>query len=446
MGQTFSQKENSRKHPIDLDFLDEQDGSPSKKENTENRQHNNSPNMGQTFSQKENSRKHPIDLDFLDEQDGSPSKKEKTSETTAMDSGLSYGGGKFSNVAQAGARDANEITCIPIVIDTDGQNDNGILTEGIMEIMDELNNSSLNPAKLCTRPCKCNSTTSSSSRQTSTVKHIQQNDSWSCGFRNLQMVLTALLPELQPNHAYFQMVQRRNTYITIPNVRQIQNALEQAWKEGYDPRGARHYKYKISGMTSKIGAIEVSSVLAYWGLDSSVVQFVTCKESRGLLSKFVQAYFSKALGKEWCSFCQGRRVKSDAIAEQLLQFASSSLTIDESCDCPLLPLYLQWEGHSITAVGTEENGSWLVFDPLKDGPKMRNTMQTDKTIAPARFYPDQIGSSDTQIVLSTFCALSYQEKQKQIEDLRVLTAATDDVMRALDAKQRRKKNRSKKRN
>jgi hypothetical protein len=394
----------------------------------ENRQQNNSPNMGQTFSKKEDSRKRQINL--LDEKDGSANKKGKTSETTAMDSGLSYGGGKFSNVAQAGARDTNEIS-----IDTDGQNDDGILTEGIMEIMDELNNSSLNPAKLCTRPCKYNPM--SSSRQKSTIRHIQQNDSWSCGFRNLQMVLTALLPELQPNHAYFQMVQRRNTYITIPNVRQIQNALEQAWKEGYDPRGARHYKNKISGTTSKIGAIEVSSVLAYWGLDSSVVQFVTCQESRGLLSNFVQAYFSKALGKEGCSFCQGRRVKSDAIAEQYLQFASVSLRIDESCDCPLLPLYLQWEGHSITIVGTEENGAWLVFDPMKDGPKMRNTMQTDKTIAPTRFSADQVGSSDTQIVLCTFCALSYQEKQKQIEDLTIFTAAKDDVMRAVAAKQRR---------
>lgn len=388
--------------------------------------------MGLSWSQTETSRKRT-----REEDDNVAIKLSKTSETIVIDDGsMSTGHVTPSNVAQVGPTKISKTSAIPVTIDSDGQEDNGIITEGIMELMDELNSVSMNPARLCTR--SCNVRHSGSPRQQSTVRHIQQKDSWSCGFRNLQMVLTALLPELQSNHPYFQMVPRRTQCISIPNIGQIQNSLEQAWNEGYDPRGACHYNYKIRGKKPKIGAIEVSSVLAYWGLDATVIQFVTCQESRVMLTKFVEAYFSKALGQEGCSCCKGRGIKSDRIAEQLLQFATASLKINESCDCPLLPLYLQWEGHSITVVGTNDKGCWLVLDPMKDGRKLQDKMQRDKSTDPALFSPCKIRSSDTQIVLTTYGALSYQEKKLQRENLRILTAATEHVMRAVAASENKR--------
>eukprot|EP00980_Cylindrotheca_fusiformis_P007782 scaffold1663_cov210-Cylindrotheca_fusiformis.AAC.4 len=342
------------------------------------------------------------------------------------------------------------IASVPVCIDMDGPGggDNGIITEGILELMEEQLLQQQHQQRL---NYTMHATTASNKNKTyrllgkySTIRHIQQTDSWSCGFRNLQMILTALLPRLEPNHPYFQKMPRRSTCTCIPNVGQIQKALEQAWKEGYDPRGAAHYKYRIVHQTSQIGAMEVSSVLSYWGMDSTVIQFVTCQPSRILLTQFVQAYFSKAWKHKCCCNEQSRGgFKSDVLGEQLLQMASStpssfSTSSDddddiESCDCPLLPLYLQWEGHSITIVGTEqnENGtSWLVLDPMKDGAQLKDKIKK-KTLP--RFSPHKLKSTDTQIVLSTYCALSHPEQQSQREFLKVLTAAKDDVLRAVAA-------------
>lgn len=88
--------------------------------------------------------------------------------------------------------------------------------------------------------------------------HIQQTDKWSCGFRNLQMVLSSVLPQLPPSHTYYSKTASPPN--CIPNVPQLQRLLERAWKEGFDPSGAQHYGRKIVHKTSKIGAVEVSTI------------------------------------------------------------------------------------------------------------------------------------------------------------------------------------------
>ena len=67
---------------------------------------------------------------------------------------------------------------------------------------------------------------------------------------------------------------------------------ESCWKDGFDPKGAEHYNHRIVGKTSFIGAVEVSSVLSYLHIDSTVVQFIQCFESRSKLGPFVWAYFT----------------------------------------------------------------------------------------------------------------------------------------------------------
>lgn len=270
----------------------------------------------------------------------------------------------------------------------------------------------------------------------SAVRHIQQKDRWSCGYRNFQMMLTSLLPHLEPNHAFFQSVPRRDTHVSIPNIRQIQSALEQAWAQGYDPRGARHYSHAIVGRNSWIGAVEVSTVMTYWGLDSVVVQFVKCKESREMLPKFVRSYFTKALGNDGCPFCEGgqQTAKSDLVAEQLLQFASSSINIDQSCDCPLLPLYIQWEGHSMTIVGIDSDGTFLVLDPEKPGQRVKGDIKNKKVNKNSSVFhllPKELISKDTQIIVTSLCSLSYQEKQSRMNEGKVLTAAQEAVRKLL---------------
>lgn len=252
------------------------------------------------------------------------------------------------------------------------------------------------------------------------------------------MMLSAILPHLPDTHVYFRSVPRKTpTVIAIPPLQQLQQALEQCWKAGFDSEGARHYRNKIVGKTSKIGAVEVASVMAYWGMDSSVVQFIKCRASRALLPKFVKSYFSKKLGKEACPFCSLSPMRSEACAEELLQFASAAedLQLESDCRCPLLPLYLQWEGHSVTIVGIEtkpgEEAQLLVFDPLKEGSRLRETLAREKTLKVLRLPFKRLLETDIQIVLPSMRGLSTGEQNARRNQVNAVTAANEAVMQAI---------------
>jgi hypothetical protein len=317
-------------------------------------------------------------------------------------------------------------TTARVVMDEDG-NINAVITYGILEVLDV----SSTPGVIT---CIGKRSRDSQSTVESTLQHIQQRDLFSCGFRNLQMMLTALLPHLQPNHAFYQLVPRRFPNCAVPSLRQIETTLEQSWKAGFDPTGARHYGHKIVDRQSRIGAVEVSSVMSYWGLDSAVVQFIQCRESRELLPKFVRAYFTKALGKDGCPFCSSGspRPKSIACAEELLQFASipDDLQMKRACDCPLLPLYLQWEGHSVTVVGWDEDDSFLIFDPGQNGLKIKKDLEMKKIPSGMRLSVKPLLEKDIQVILCSTCSLTQADKQARRSRPSVATAADDAVVRA----------------
>ena len=245
------------------------------------------------------------------------------------------------------------------------------------------------------------------------------------------MTLSAVLPHLSPDHPFFQKFPRRQDYVNLPSLRQIQRALEEAWDAGFDPRGARHFRHQLVGKHSWIGAVEVSSVLSYWGVDSVVVQFIRCRESREQLPRYVRAYFSKGMGKEFCPFCTLRSgtgsgaVRATQCADQLLQFSSmcgDRLQTENECKCPVLPLYLQWQGHSVTIVGMDGKDEFLVFDPLKKQ-------------VPSRLPVGKVITKDTQLIMVTsFRSLSLKEQQmrKGEDEARfVATAANEDVRRSM---------------
>jgi hypothetical protein len=221
--------------------------------------------------------------------------------------------------------------------------------------------------------------------------------------------------------------------MTIPTLTQIQQAIEQSWKEGFDPRGAQHYRSKIVGKSCWIGAAEVASVMSYWGQDATVIQFIKCRESRALLPKFVKEYFLKKLGKEGCPFCSVD-MRSEASSKELLQFASMTedVHIESACDCPLLPLYLQWEGHSVSIVGIEtvlpsNDLHFLVFDPLKNGTSLKTTLSSNKTLAPLRLSCKKLLGKDAQLILCSTRSLSPSEKSARRRSPPAVTAAEDAV-------------------
>jgi hypothetical protein len=363
--------------------------------------------------------------------------------------------------AAAVSKDASETTELSLPILHDDGKDNATITYGILKQVE-----GLNPINALTCLGIYDAGRESSSPE-STVQHIQQNDKFSCGygtthisslgqtlyliahtflslvkfrFRNLQMMLTSILVHLPVTHVYFRSVPRKTpTTTTIPPLQQLQQALEQCWKAGFDYEGAKHYRNKIVGQTSKIGAVEVASVMAYWGMDSSVVQFIKCRASRALLPKFVQSYFSKKLGKEGCSFCSLSPMTSEACAEELLQFASAAedLHLESGCKCPLLPLYLQWDGHSVTIVGIEttpgEEAQLLVFDPLHEGTRLRETLAREKTLKVLRLPCKRLLEKDIQIILPTMRSLSTGEQNARRYQVNAVTAAKGEVMQSLSA-------------
>ena len=251
-----------------------------------------------------------------------------------------------------------------------------------------------------------------------TLHHIHQQDKWSCGFRNLQMLLTATIPHLAPNHAYFQKSPTTGSNsAVIPTVRQLQGTIEKAWKDGFDANGARHYGGKLVNKRQWVGAVEIASIWNYLGMDCTIVQFIKCADSRRQLPTFVKEYFSRSSeGDHTCPFCSGDITQSTGtLARSILSKVSSSVAtglvgsntsrLPESrlkCDCPLLPLYCQWHGHSVTIVGYEQVGSQeyiLVYDPLKMGLDLKIELQRKQNFEPLRRPLKFLVQKDVQLII-----------------------------------------------
>jgi hypothetical protein len=419
-----------------------------------------------------------------------------------------------------------------LVVELGGNdNDNAILTHGIVENIQQVISSSYLPSRTTTTTTSStkyyywtcipsNSSPSSSSDDNTTnttgmipgiVQHIQQNDRWSCGYRNYQMMLSAILPRLasSSNHMIYQRgyITRReiitNTThkaqqlpIILPSLKQTQKSIEDSWDEGFDPNGANHYRHKIVGKQSnsgKIGAMEVCNLFWYHGIDSVVIQFIKCYKSRQQLPYFIRNYFgydndnnsytnnNNNKNKDACFIAN--KVLSDAYTESNFgisqQQQQQQQTTKNACTTnntflqkTKLPLYLQWEGHSVTIVGIEiqikvkqntnmvaasvaatattaknnndndydHDFTLLVLDPMKSSPKIKNDLRICKLkqqqqqqhtsslssssspsspSSPSSLLPNSvrlewkdIQNKDMQIILCTLRSMTYQERMK----------------------------------
>lgn len=318
--------------------------------------------------------------------------------------------------------------------------------------------------------------------------YIMQKDRWSCGFRNLQMMLGSLIIYLPDSHRIRK--QSNNTinnyvgtttsigtkFLHIPSVSQLQGYMEESWREGFDQTGAKHFNNRVQGKKSKIGALEVSSLLSYMNIDSTVVQFVACLESRSTLGNFVWEYFNRNVDCRRCHQCSLGRLSMKQVevnranvvesnkayssvehVHNLLSRASkepSNKLRIKCCQHSLLPLYLQWEGHSVTIVGIEKvsNASavryhnydayqLLVFDPLKRGDALKEklisyierqsctTCLSTQCIDAMRLPTKDLVQKDCQVVLCTTKPVSDIKKEAMKDKPQVVTAACEAVER-----------------
>lgn len=289
------------------------------------------------------------------------------------------------------------------------------------------------------------------------VLHIQQTDQWSCGFRNIQMLMSGLVPLLPSSHPYFQSMahiysqQVQEEYwlqldpamphLILPSLTQLQQQLEACWKEGFDPDGANHFKHSVVGGPSPIGAVEVGSLFSFWWLDACVVEFIKCFDSRHLLAPFVYRYF--------CSGGQQPREKSLICldwAEKVCPAKEGILDDDpkhnKEDDSTVLPMYLQWEGHSVTVVGIEPPST---FSSRVGGPGKTNWSQwnllvfcpnyncsrlatCNTTVAPFRLPCSSLLQKDCQLLLCSQVPLTSSVRMERKILSNAITAAKDAVM------------------
>lgn len=281
------------------------------------------------------------------------------------------------------------------------------------------------------------------------VAHIQQMDRWSCGFRNIQMLLSGLVPLLPATHPYFQSLMHiycqevpdyllgaSDSVLILPSLTQLQQQLEAAWREGFDPNGADHFKHSVVGRPSRIGAVEVGFVFSYMWLDACVVQFIKCFQSRRLLPPFVYHYF------RGCSAAQSAKKK----ATDCLEWADKGTSgmgegTHPGASCTtLLPMYLQWEGHSVTIVGLDPPSgasagdigktNWsqwnlLVFCPGRNCSRLNSS---NTTVAPFRLSCRQLLQKDCQLVLSSPEPLTPNQRMERKFSANAFTAAQAAVM------------------
>ncbi|XP_022292437.2 uncharacterized protein LOC111103444 [Crassostrea virginica] len=150
---------------------------------------------------------------------------------------------------------------------------------------------------------------------------------WGCGYRNFQMLLSALAASPTYSKILF------NGKPVIPSIPKIQQLIEAAWAKGFDQQGKEQLGNKVTSTTKWIGATEIAATLYSLKVRCQLLDFHKPSGPQGTHPKmfdWIKAYFEK---KEPYK----------------------------------LPIYLQHHGHSRTVVGIEEvregGQRLLIFDP-----------------------------------------------------------------------------------
>ncbi|KAI4895916.1 hypothetical protein NFI96_019226 [Prochilodus magdalenae] len=212
---------------------------------------------------------------------------------------------------------------------------------------------------------------------------------WGCGYRNFQMLLSAL--KRLEQHAAL-----RTLPDLIPSIPQVQALIEKAWAEGIDPQGASHFNGKLQGTRAWIGATEIYTILTAHRVRARIVDFhqpTGPGNTHSRLFDWVKNYFLHS--------SRGSRLPPRVVKTNLP------------------PIYLQHQGHSRTIVGMEErkNGNVcvLLLDPgcpAGDMRKLLNPNTAAASISRMRKFPGHLKHKQYQVVAAEG-VLTPEEKQSR---------------------------------
>ncbi|KAM6279609.1 zinc finger-containing ubiquitin peptidase 1 [Porphyrio hochstetteri] len=218
---------------------------------------------------------------------------------------------------------------------------------------------------------------------------------WGCGYRNFQMLLSSLLQNSSYNDCL------RDTTL-IPSIPKIQSMIEDAWREGFDPRGASHFNNRLHGSRAWIGACEIYSLLTSLRIKCQIVDFHKPTGPTGTHPRLF----------EW-----------------VLRYYSTDNEGGAKVVCTSKPpIYLQHQGHSRTIVGIEEKKNrtlcLLLFDPGCPSQEMQKLLKQNSDGTSLKLLRRFVGSlkeKQYQIV-AVDGVLSPEEKTARLHASQVLTS------------------------
>lgn len=151
---------------------------------------------------------------------------------------------------------------------------------------------------------------------------------WSCGFRNLQMLLSSI----QSSDEFAKCKIFSDNFLReLGPIRKLQSLIERAWSLGFDERGAQQLGHRLVNTKKWIGATEIVTVLSSYRIKCVLVDVhhkSTKTGNHSHIFDWVKNHFSGPNSK--------------------------------------FPLYLQHQGHSRTIVGVEQSkkgANLIIFDP-----------------------------------------------------------------------------------
>ena len=170
----------------------------------------------------------------------------------------------------------------------------------------------------------------------SQILERSSQSSWSCGYKNIQMLCSALM--LAPTGFNFKGRLFSGT-TDIPDIIGLQHCIESAWKDGQDPAGAESLGALV-GTKKWIGATEVVSLLRHFAVDCRVVDFVSEGGAhRGNADAIANAAARSTSHAVHRSLVQRIRCSVNAELEKLLSTQGESPTTSNTVACTLIDAF-----------------------------------------------------------------------------------------------------------
>ena len=161
----------------------------------------------------------------------------------------------------------------------------------------------------------------------------RQAMAWDCGYANLSSVCATLASSRHPTRALGH----------VGGVVDLQRLLEAAWREGFDPDGARHFRGKLAGKNGEsamIGAGEWVALLWHLRVEAFVVEVVDRRGAGTAVYRVASACFAQPAADD-----EVVEVEEVSRKQRRIERSAAAWCGERP------PLMLQHDGHSRTILG-----------------------------------------------------------------------------------------------